>query len=152
MLRTLLLLAIPVVLPAVDFSGSWILAVEKSNFGGAPAPQSLTMTVKQRETQLDVESSLVDARGGSTSKYTLDLSGKEAENWLRGNKVVSNSTWRGATLNVKARTLVQGTEVKTVDQWQLEESGRVLTIYRTATTPKGEMEQRFVYVNTLAKP
>ena len=42
--------------------------------------------------------------------------------------------------------------VKTVDQWQLEEGGRVLTIYRTATTPKGDSEQRFVYVNTLAKP
>jgi len=54
-------------------------------------------------------------------------------------------------LQVKARTLVQGTEIKTVDQWQLDEGGRVLTIYRTATTPKGDVEQRFVYVNTLGR-
>lgn len=137
---------------AVDFSGSWALDVGKSNFGGANPPQSLTMTVRQKNTQLDVESALIDSRGGSTSKYTLDLSGKEAENMMRGNKVVSTSTWRGPMLHVKAKTLVQGTEIKTVDQWQLEDGGRVLTIYRTATTPKGDIDQRFVYVNTLGKP
>jgi hypothetical protein len=42
--------------------------------------------------------------------------------------------------------------VKTVDQWQLEDGGRVLTVYRTATTPNGEIEQRYVYEKTLAKP
>ena len=55
-------------------------------------------------------------------------------------------------LHVRAKTLVQDAEIKIVDQWQLEEGGRVLTIYRTATTPKGDSEQRFVYVNTLPKP
>jgi len=152
MLRRLLFFALlQVTLPAVDFSGSWALDVGKSNFGGANPPQSLTMTVRQKNAQLDVESSLTDARGSSTSKYTLDLSGKEAENVMRGNKVVSTSAWRGPMLQVKAKTLVQGTEIKTVDQWQLDEGGRVLTIYRTATTLKGDVEQRFVYVNTLGR-
>jgi hypothetical protein len=139
-------------LQAVDFSGSWALVPAKSSFGGANPPQSLTMTVRQKDSQLAVESTLVDARGTSTSTYTLDLSGKDAENTMRGNKVVSTSSWRGATLHVKAKTLVQGTEIKTVDQWQMEESGKMLTIYRTATTPKGDIEQRFVYEKALVKP
>jgi hypothetical protein len=55
-------------------------------------------------------------------------------------------------LHVKAKASVQGADVKTVDQWQLEDGGRVLTVYRTATTPNGEIEQRYVYEKTLAKP
>ena len=151
MVRRLVFALFPVVLAAADFSGSWALDLAKSSFGGANPPQSLSMNVKQNERQLAVESTLIDARGASTSTYTLDLSGKEAENTMRGNKVVSNTTWRGPMLHVKAKTLVQGTEIKTVDQWQLEESGRALMIFRTATTPKGDVEQRFVYVKSPSK-
>lgn len=139
-------------LPAVDFTGSWTLAVSKSDFGRANPPQSLAMTVRQSASQLTVDSTLVDARGSSASTYTLDLTGKEAANSMRGNKVMSVSTWRGPMLHVKAKTTVQGTEIKTVDQWQLEDGGRVLAIYRTATTPNGDVEQRFVYEKHLGKP
>lgn len=135
-----------------DFSGNWTLSAAKSDFGRANAPQSLTMTVKQSGTQLAVESKLVDGRGASTSAYTLDLTGKEAENTMRGARVLSVSAWRGTTLHVKAKTQIQGAEIKTVDQWQLGESRRVLTIYRTATTPNGEVEQRFVYEKNLDRP
>jgi hypothetical protein len=138
--------------PGADFSGTWALSVGKSDFGRATPPQALTMTVRQTSRQLAVESTLVDGRGASTSAYTLDLTGKEAENVMRGNKVVSVSGWRGAVLHVKAKTQVQGAEIKTVDQWQLDESGRELTIYRTATTAQGEFEQRYVYVKHLDKP
>ena len=150
--RLALFVAFQLALPAVDFSGSWTMVAAKSNFAGSHPPQSLTMTVRQTAAQLIVQSTLVDARGSSTNTYTLDLSGKEAENMIRGSKVVSTSAWRGPMLHVRAKTLVQDAEIKIVDQWQLEEGGRVLTIYRTATTPKGDSEQRFVYVNTLPKP
>ena len=139
-------------LPAVDFSGSWVLAVAKSEFGRANPPQALSMVVRQSEKQLMVESTLVDGRGATTSSSALDLTGKEAENVMRGNKVVSVSTWRGPMLHVKAKASVQGAEIKTVDQWQLEDGGRVLTVYRTAITPNGEIEQRYVYEKALAKP
>jgi hypothetical protein len=128
-----------------DFSGEWTLNVARSDFGRANPPRALLMKVRQSEGQLAVESTLTDARGDSTSRYTLDLTGKETENVMRGNRVVSLSSWRGPSLQVKARTALQGAEVRTVDQWQMEDGGRVLTIYRTATTPNGEIEQRFVY-------
>lgn len=130
---------------ATDFSGEWTLNVARSDFGRANPPRAMVMKVRQNDAQLAVESTLSDARGDSTSRYTLDLTGKETENVMRGNRVVSQSAWRGPSLYVKARTAVQGVEVKTVDQWQMEDGGRLLTIYRTATTPNGEIEQRFVY-------
>ena len=149
--QLVLLAALPLTLSAADFSGSWELAVGRCDFAGAKPPQSLVMKVKQSDAQLAVESTLVDSRGSSTSAYSLDLSGKEAENTMRGNLVVSTTAWRGPALHVKAKTTVQGTEIKTVDQWQLDEGGRVLTIFRTATTPKGDIEQRFVYVKSPSK-
>ena len=139
------------VLAGADFSGSWTLAVAKSDFGSGTPPQSLTMKVRQDKTRLAVESTLLDGRGVSTSGFTLDLTGKEAENTIRGNRAISVSAWRGPALHVKAKTTVQGAEIKTVDQWQLDEGGRVLTIYRTAITPNGEIEQRYVYEKHLTK-
>jgi hypothetical protein len=138
-------------LPGADFSGSWTLALAKSDFGRANPPQSLSMIVKQTTSSLIVESTLVDGRGTTTNGYTLNLSGKETENLIRGNKVLSVTTWRGQMLHVKAKTQVQGTDIKTVDQWQLEEDGRILTIYRTATTPNGDVEQKYVYEKALGK-
>ena len=145
MWRFMILTMCGVVLAATDFSGTWALSVTKSDFGRGNAPQSLTMTVRQSKTRLAVESTLVDARGASASGFALDLTGKEAENLIRGNKAVSVTAWRGPALQVKARTMVQSAEIKTVDQWQMDEGGRVLTIYRTAITPNGEIEQRYVY-------
>lgn len=142
--------AVPI--PGADFSGTWTLAVAKSDFGRGNPPQSLTMRVRQGRSELEVESTLVDARGASTSSYTLDLSGKERENVIRGNRALSVTSWRGAVLHVKAKTTVQNAEIKTVDQWQTDEAGRVLTIYRTATTPNGEVEQRYVYEKDLSRP
>ena len=138
-------------LPGADFSGAWTLAIAKSDFGRANPPQALSMIVKQTGSELIVESTLVDGRGTTTTGYTLNLTGKETENNMRGNKVVSVSTWRGQMLHVKAKTQVQGADIKTVDQWQLEEDGRILTIYRTATTPQGDFEQKYVYEKTLGK-
>lgn len=135
-----------------DFSGSWKLRVAESDFGQARPPESLVMRVAQSGESLEVESDLVDARGPSSSRYKLDLTGREASNEMRGNRVLSTSSWRGGTLHVKARTTVQGTEIKTVDQWQLDADGKRLTIYRTATTPRGDIEQRFVYEKSLGKP
>lgn len=131
--------------PAADFSGIWMLVVAKSDFGRGNPPQSLTMRVRQGRSELEVESTLTDGRGASMSSYTLDLSGKEKENVIRGNRALSVTSWRGPALQVKAKTAVQGAEIKTVDQWQLEEEGRILTIYRTATTPNGDVEQKYVY-------
>lgn len=139
-------------LAATDFSGAWTLLLDKSDFGRANPPKSMTMTVRQSPSQLAVTSTLTDARGESQSQYTLDLTGKEAENTLRGNKILSISSWRGPSLHVKAKTTVQGMEIKTVDQWQLDGDGRTLTIFRTAVTPNGEIEQRYVYEKHVVKP
>ncbi|HEU0124389.1 MAG TPA: hypothetical protein VFQ91_27920 [Bryobacteraceae bacterium] len=139
-------------LPAADFSGTWALVLEKSDFGRANPPKSMTMTVRQSPSQLAVSSTLVDARGESQSQYTLDLTGKETENTVRGNRSVSVTSWRGPALHIKAKTTVQGMEIKTVDEWQLDSGGRILTIFRTAVTPNGEIEQRYVYEKSLAKP
>jgi hypothetical protein len=137
--------------PGPDFSGAWTLSVGKSDFGRGTPPRALVMTVRQTEGELRVESTLTDARGESSSAYTLDLTGKEAENTIRGNRAVSVTNWRGPVLHVKARTQVQGVEIRTVDQWQLSGDGRELTVYRTAATPNGEIEQRYVYEKHLER-
>jgi hypothetical protein len=138
-------LACALSLAASDFTGAWQLLVAQSDFGRANPPKSQRVVVKQNGDQIQVHSTLVDARGSFDSEYSLDASGKPVDNTIRGARVSSTASWRGGVLHVKSKTSMQNTEIKSVDQWQLDGNGKRLVIYRTATTSQGDVEQRYVY-------
>lgn len=136
---------------AVDFSGTWKLVLGKSDFGKANAPQSQEITVRQTGDILAVHSALTDHRGETKSSYAIDATGKDVENVIRGNRVVSHAGWFGGVLVVKSETEVQNLSIKTSDEWSLGADGKTLTIARVAKSPQGELQQRFVYEKALAK-
>lgn len=136
---------------AADFSGTWKLVVAKSDFGKATAPQGQEITVKQTGDILAVHSALTDHRGETKSSYAIDATGKDVENVIRGNRVVSHAGWIGGVLIVKSETEVQNLSIRTSDEWQIDPDGKTLTIARVAKSPQGELRQRFVYEKALAK-
>lgn len=130
---------------AADLTGSWKLVVSESDFGKVNPPQSQMVVVRQDGEMLEIRSALTDHRGTLTSQYRLDASGKEVRNEIRGSQSHSTASWRGDCLNVRTRTSIQSVEIKSADQWCVSAGGRKMTIYRTATTPQGDLEQKFVY-------
>ena len=136
---------------AADFSGTWRLVVGKSDFGKANAPQGQEITVRQTGDVLAVHSALTDHRGETKSSYAIDATGKDVENVIRGNRVVSQAGWIGGVLVVKSETQVQNMSIRTSDEWSLDADGKTLMIARTAKAPQGELRQRFVYEKALAK-
>lgn len=144
-----LFLAIPCL--AADLSGTWNLAVARSDFGRANAPQGQQVTVRQTGDILNVHSVLTDHRGETKSSYAIDASGNEVENVIRGNRVSSIAAWKGPSLQVKSETAIQNVTIRTIDEWLLSTDGKTLTIQRTASSPQGELRQTFVYEKALAK-
>ena len=138
-------------LPAADLTGVWHLVPARSDFGRAAAPKAQEIAVRQEGRYILVRSTIEGENGTRTAEYKLDTSGKETENVIRGNRISSTATWRGDLLHVKSKTSVENNEVKTIDQWQIDGDGAVLTIYRSATLPNGELEQKFVYEKNLGK-
>lgn len=136
---------------AVDFSGTWKLVPAKSDFGKANAPQGQEITVRQTGDILAVHSALTDHRGETKSSYAIDATGKDVENVIRGNRVLSQAAWIGSVLIVKSKTEVQNVAIRTSDEWQMDADGKTLTIARVAQSPQGELRQRFVYEKALAK-
>lgn len=149
-----------------DFSGSWAMNAEKSNFGqgqGQPpqgqgqAPQGQgqgqrggfgggSFTATQAENLLTVDR----VRGDQTvtSKYTLD--GKESINTTARGNSKSVATWSadGKTLTiVTTRTFErdgQTTEMKTTEAWSLTDA-KTLSIKTTRNTQNGEVVSTMVY-------
>jgi hypothetical protein len=136
---------------AADFSGTWTLAVDRSDFGKAQPPQSQRVTVRQTGDIFAVHAVLTDHRGESKSSYAIDATGAEVENVIRGNRVVSTANWKNGALQVRSRTELQGVVIQSSDDWRLGPDGKTLTILRTAASPQGEVRQRFVYDKSPAK-
>jgi hypothetical protein len=128
-----------------NFSGVWKLNPAKSEFGKAPAPQSLISTVEHHDPELKVHSETTGAQGTYATDYRWVTDGRENVNTVRGNEIRATVVWNGKILASNAKTTVNGATLTIVDLWTLSDDGRTLTISRTVQGPQGTAEQTYVY-------
>ncbi len=128
-----------------NFSGAWTLMVAKSDFGSAPAPQSMTTQIDHREPEIKVHSTITSAQGGYSSDYKYVTDGRENSNNVRGSDIKSRVTWEGATLKVAAHAVAGGSQVEFTDHWNLSPDRKTLTMTRAINGPQGRVEQRYIY-------
>lgn len=128
-----------------NFSGVWKLNPAKSEFGQAPAPQSLVSHIEHHDPELKVHSEITGPQGTYTTDYKWITDGRENVNSVRGNEVRATVVWNGRTLASNAKTTVNGATLTIVDLWTLSEDGQTLTISRTVQGPQGTAEQKYVY-------
>ncbi len=127
-----------------DFSGTWKLNVDKSDFGPVPAPDKLERKITHTDPKLAVSSTSVSAQGEQKSEATYSTDGKEAVNKLGGVDVKSVATWDGANLNIKYKREVQGMDINFLEVWTLAPDGKVLTIVNNLNTPQGDFALKMV--------
>jgi hypothetical protein len=127
-----------------DFSGSWKMNAEKSDFGPMPAPDKLEQTITHADPNLTVNSTTAGPQGETKSelKYTVD--GKDSVNTIRGAEFKSVAAWDGDTIVIKSKREVQGMEISLIETWSLSTDGKVLTVLRKASTPQGDFELKTV--------
>ena len=129
---------------AVNFSGTWVLDIDKSDLGmNNPAAKArmnkVTLVIKQTATQLTIERST-----GDTATYNLD--GSESINNLP-NDIQSKTTmkWVGNTLAARTVSLINGIERVMTDERSLSADGKQMTLKITLTIPSGVKNQLLIY-------
>ena len=136
----------------VNFSGEWSFNESKSDMGEGRFPATSKLTIKQEGNNLTIER-LRTGRDGQERKSTqeLTLDGKESESDTGRGTRKSTVTWSedGKTLTIKSTMLFdrdgETMEMKSIEQWNLTDGGKNLSIESSSSTPMGEREATLVY-------
>ncbi|MBL8220543.1 MAG: hypothetical protein JNL62_15020 [Bryobacterales bacterium] len=151
MVRRYLLLAAAVCLLAVtpamaktDFSGTWKIVLDKSDFGPMPPPEKVEQIVEHKENDLKVNLTQVGQQG--EIKLELNYSTeKETTNTFRNAPMKSTAKWDGDKLVVVSKVEFQGNEIVIQDTWALADEGKTLVMDRKLNTPQGDLEMKHVF-------
>jgi hypothetical protein len=119
-----------------DFSGTWTMVADKSDFGPMPAPASMTRTITHKDPVLKV---VIVQTGGPMGDTTIETNfttdGKPQQNTVSGNPMTTVAKWDGAAITLHTNTSQQGVDILLDDRYELSNAGKTLTITRKITTP-----------------
>ncbi len=127
-----------------NLSGTWVLQVDKSNYGGLQGPQSRTDVIEHREPKLTIRRTTV--AGGQENQATLvyEIDGKPYKNMVGPTEITSTLRWEGNVLvSVTLAPGPQG-EVTITDRYELSADGQTLTQLRTLSVQGQELMQTMV--------
>jgi hypothetical protein len=123
-----------------NFTGTWTLDIAKSDFGGAPPPESMVMVVEHKDPTIRIKSTQKSSEGEVVNDRTLTIDGKPSTNKItmmggEQQSITSTSKWDGAKFVTTYPITVEGNTINFVDTWSVE--GTVLNIARQIQTPEG---------------
>ena len=127
-----------------NFTGSWKMNSEKSDFGPVPPPEKMERTIKHEDPKLNVNSVSVGPQGENKSEANYTTDGKDSVNKMAGADVKSVAAWEGSNLTIKYKREAQGMEISFVENWSLSADGKVLTIVNNLSTPQGDFALKIV--------
>jgi len=144
-----LLLGCAATIPAMaadkpNFSGSWKLNAEKSDFGPMPKPERVDYVLIHKDPELSVKSTAMTQAGEMTNEVKILTDGTEFTNELHGQQIKGTAKWEGAMLVVTQKANMQGTEIVVVTRWTLADDGKSITQEVSISTPQGELKQKAV--------
>lgn len=128
-----------------DFSGTWKLNVEQSNFGQMPAPSSLTQTVTHEGSTVKAAVKQTGDFGDMAFDFTFNTDGTESVNETNGMQIKSIVKWDGPALLLDSTMDMQGTPITMKDRWTLSADGKQFVIDRKVESPMGPGEARIVF-------
>ena len=129
-----------------NFSGYWKLNTEKSDFGGAPVPESAGYVIRHIGGKLTFDYT----QDSHTTRVDLTTDGQErmtdsnadAEVWAR-------AFWDGPVLVFEARQRPRPAHeipaVKWTSRWKLSADGQTMTIERQITGGQAQLTQVLVF-------
>lgn len=145
LLVALVALASPPAKP--NFSGTWVLDLQKSDFGPLPAPKSRTDQITQKDANLTVTRRQVAPNDQSTSVTVTCLigGGPCTSTYSQSDaKLKAKALWEGETLVIDSVLTTSGVDFQVRDVYSLAPGGKVLTIKRHIASSQGDGDQTFV--------
>lgn len=129
-----------------NYSGTWKLNVDKSDFG--PLPPSASRTDIIEHTEPAIKDAVSDDGAQGKQDYVLNVTtdGKEVTNNAGGLEVKSNANWVGPNLVVDTKLNVQGTDIAMKATWVLSPDGKTLTQNNHINAgAMGEFDQKYIF-------
>jgi hypothetical protein len=143
----ILALLLPAAAPAQapNLSGTWVLQVDKSNFGDGPAPATRTDVIDHQEPKLLIKRTVGSAAGVFTSDLVYGIDGKPYKNTVGPNETTSTLRWDGETLEMVSEVQnAQGAATLT-DRFTLSADKNTLTMARIINAGGAQIAQTFVF-------
>jgi len=138
------LLAVTPAMAKTDFSGTWKIVLDKSDFGPMPPPEKVEQVVEHKDSDLKVNVTQVGQQGELKMELNYSTE-KETTNTFRNTPMKSTAKWDGDKLVVVSKLEFQGNEVVIEDTWSLGDEGKTLTLDRKLNTPQGDIEMKHVF-------
>lgn len=128
-----------------NFSGTYKLNVDKSDFGPLPPPTSITLNIDHADPDLKVSTSSSGPQGDQNydMKYTTD--GKESTNKVGPMEAKSTCTWDGDDLAVNTNLDANGMQIGIKGKWSLSSDGKTLTQNAHINSPQGEVDIKYIF-------
>ncbi len=128
-----------------DFSGTWKLSLEESDFAGKSSPKSKTELIEHKDPSLTekVEQVTADGTRNGTYRYTTD--GRLSSNTAFGEQTDSVAKWDGQDLVIHTATHGKSNDTGFDDRWTLSLDGSMLTVHRHYESQGIRSDQMLVY-------
>ena len=126
-----------------NFTGDWKMNLVQSDFGAAPAPDTMTRKIVHAEPSLTIDEEQATPIGPqrTTRKYVTD--GTESTFEAGGAAVRTSAKWDGNVL--VAVTTVDVVGLVYNDRMSLSADGKTLTSVVKLTTPQGPLDVTVVF-------
>jgi hypothetical protein len=129
-----------------NLSGTWVLQVDKSDFGAVPAPQSRTDVITHQEPKFTIKRTVAGNGGQTVLDLVYAVDGKPYKNSVNGSELTSTLRWDGQTLVMASTLALPQGEVTITDRFTLSADGKTLTQDRTLSQQGQSTEQKLVLV------
>lgn len=128
-----------------NFSGTWHLSPELSDFGKATPPKSLVSRIRHQDPALIVNSTTTDGKGTQQSEYRWWTDGYPCANTIRGIEYATRVVWDGHTLLATSTASNQQGPIEIADHWSISKDGKTLKVGRVLKIAGARVEQTYVY-------
>ncbi len=127
-----------------NLSGTWVLQVDKSDFGMMQGPQGRTDVIEHREPRLTIKRTTMANGQENSVNLVHEIDGKPYKNTVGPNEVTSTLHWEGAVLVIVSTVPTPQGEVGITDRYELSADGKTLTQTRTLSAQGQQATQIFV--------
>ena len=123
-----------------NFTGVWKMNSEKSKFDGADAPNSITLKIEQKGSDITESLAVQDSTGNESveGKYIID--GKESEVQLGPSTAKGTARWDGDALVIEWKT----DGFNFIRKHSLSTDGKTITMSVRHPGPKGDVDETVV--------
>jgi hypothetical protein len=131
-----------------NLSGTWVLAPERSDFGGGPPSGARTDVIDHREPKLIIHRTVTGDGGEVKAVLTFGIDGKPYKNSIAGQEVTATLKWDAATLVMESSLTGPNGTFGITDRYSLSADGATMTMARTIDAQGQQVVQKLVFTRT----